>query len=200
MKKVLLYQIYTWKNIKISYNNNKFKISTPTWNDKFELPDGSYSVSDIRDYFEYILKKQGEDIDEPSVQIYVNKIENRVTFRIKTGYNLELLTSETMKLLGSTENEITKDKNGENVPHLEITKVVLVHCNVISNDYRQDSRVLYTFVPNKPFGTLLEISSTNFFPLKTFNSEFQTIDVWFTDQNRQPLEIAGRINLTLIIK
>ena len=200
MKKVLLYQIYTWKNIKISYNNNKFKISTPTWNDKFELPDGSYSVSDIRDYFEYILKKQGEDIDEPSVQIYVNKIENRVTFRIKTGYNLELLTSETMKLLGSTENEITKDKNGENVPHLEITKVVLVHCNVISNDYRQDSRVLYTFVPNKPFGTLLEISSTNFFPLKTFNSEFQTIEVWFTDQNRQPLEIAGRINLTLIIK
>ena len=200
MKKVLLYQIYTWKYIKISYNNNKFKISTPTWNDKFELPDGSYSVPDIRDYFEYILKKQGEDIDEPSVQIYVNKIENRVTFRIKTGYNLELLTSETMKLLGSTENEITKDKNGENVPHLEITKVVLVHCNVISNDYRQDSRVLYTFVPNKPFGTLLEISSTNFFPLKTFNSEFQTIEVWFTDQNRQPLEIAGRINLTLIIK
>ena len=196
----MLYQIYTWKNIKISYNNNKFKISTPTWNDKFELPDGSYSVSDIRDYFEYILKKQGEDIDEPSVQIYVNKSENRVTFRIKTGYNLELLTSETMKLLGSTENEITKDKNGENVPHLESTKVVLVHCNVISNDYRQDSRVLYTFVPNKPFGTLLEISSTNFIPLKTFNSEFQTIEVWFTDQNRQPLEIAGRINLTLIIK
>ena len=200
MKKVLLYQIYTWKYIKISYNNNKFKISTPTWNDKFELPDGSYSVPDIRDYFEYILKKQGEDIDEPSVQIYVNKIENRVTFRIKTGYNLELLTFETMKLLGSTENEITKDKNGENVPHLEITEVVLVHCNVINNDYRQDSRVLYTFVPNKPFGTLLEISSTNFIPLKTFNSEFQTIEVWFTDQNRQPLEIAGRINLTLIIK
>ena len=200
MKKVLLYQIYTWKYIKISYNNNKFKISTPTWNDKFELPDGSYSVPDIRDYFEYILKKQGEDIDEPSVQIYVNKIENRVTFRIKTGYNLELLTFETMKLLGSTENEITKDKNGENVPHLEITEVVLVHCNVINNDYRQDSRVLYTFVPNKPFGTLLEISSTNFIPLKTFNSEFQTIEVWFTDQNRQPLEIAGRINLTVIIK
>ena len=196
----MLYQIYTWKYIKISYNNNKFKISTPTWNDKFELPDGSYSVSDIQDYFQYILKKHGEDIDKPSVQIYVNKIENRVTFKIKNGYSLELLTPETMKLLGSTKNKITKDKNGENVPHLEITEVVLVHCNVINNDYRQDSRVLYTFVPNKPFGTLLEISSTNFFPLKTFNSEFQTIDVWFTDQNRQPLEIAGRINLTLIIK
>ena len=112
---------YTWKNVKSSYNNSKFKISAPTWNDKFELPDGSYSVSNIQDYFEYILKKHGEDIDKPSVQIYVNKIENRVTFKIKNGYSLELLTSETMKLLGSTENKITKDKNGENVPHLEIT-------------------------------------------------------------------------------
>ena len=88
----------------------------PTWNDKFELPDGSYSISDIQDYFEYILKKHGEDIDKPSVQIYVNKIENRVTFKIKNGYSLELLTPETMKLLGSTENKITKDKNSENVP------------------------------------------------------------------------------------
>ena len=109
---------YTWKNIKSSYNNNKFEISAPTWNDEFELPDGSYSISDIQDYFEYILKKHGEDIDKPSVQIYVNKIENRVTFKIKDGYSLELLTPETMKLLGSTENKITKDKNGENVLHL----------------------------------------------------------------------------------
>ena len=126
---------YTWKNIKSSYNNNKFKISAPTWNDKFELPDGSYSVSDIQDYFEYILKKHGENTDKPSVQIYVNKIENRVTFKIKNGYSLELLTPETMKLLGSTENKITKDKNGENVPHLEITEVVLVHCNIANNDF-----------------------------------------------------------------
>ena len=94
---------YTWKNIKSSYNNNKFKISAPTWNDKFELPDGSYSVSNIQDYFEYILKKHGENIDNPSVKIYVNKIENRITFKIKNGYSLELLTSETMKLVGSTE-------------------------------------------------------------------------------------------------
>ena len=91
---------YTWKNIKTSYNNNKFKISAPTWNDKFELPDGSYSVSDIQDYFEYILKKHGENIDNPSVKIYVNKIENRITFRIKNGYSLELLTLEPMKLVG----------------------------------------------------------------------------------------------------
>ena len=117
---------YTWKNIKSSYNNNKFKISAPTWNDKFELPDGSYSISDIQDNFEYILKKHGESVDKPLVWIYVNKIENRVTFKIKNGYSLELLTPETMKLLGSTKNKITKDNNGENVPHLEVTEVVLV--------------------------------------------------------------------------
>ena len=74
---------YTWKNIKISYNNNKLKISAPTWNDKFELPGGSYSVSNIQDYFECILKKHGENTDKPSMQIYVNKIENRVTFKTK---------------------------------------------------------------------------------------------------------------------
>ena len=81
---------YTWKNINRSYNNNKFKISAPTWNDKFELPDGSYSISDIQNYFEYILRKHGENIDKSSVQIYVNKIENRITFKIKNGYSLEL--------------------------------------------------------------------------------------------------------------
>ena len=191
---------YTWKNIKSSYNNNKLKITAPTCNDKFELPDGLYSVSNIQDYFEYILKKHGENIDKPSVQIYVNKIENRITFKINDGYNLELLTSETMKLLGSTENKITKYKNGENVPHVEITEVVLVHCNIVNNDYEQDSRVLYTSVPNKPCGRLLEISPANHIFLKTFNSEFQTIEVWFTDQNSQPLEIEDRINLTMVIK
>ena len=191
---------YTWKNIKNSYNNNKFKISAPTWNDKFELPDGSYSVSDIQNYFEYILKKHGEDIDKPSVQIYVNKIENRITFKIKNGYSLELLTSETMKLLGSTENKITKYKNGENVPHLEITEVVLVHCDIVNNDYQQYSRVLCTFVPNKPFGSLLKISPTNHIILKTFNSEYDEIKVWFTDQNSQQLDIEDRIDLTMVIK
>ena len=180
---------YTWKNLKSLYKKNKFKIPAPTWNDKFELPDGSYSVSDIQDYFEYILKKHGEDIDKPSVQIYVNKIENRVTFKIKNGYSLELLTPETMKLLGSTKNKITKDKNSENVPHLEITEVVLVHFNIVDNDYQQDSRVLYTFVPNKLFSSLVEISPTNHIFLKTFNSEFQDIEVWFTDQNSQLLGI-----------
>ena len=120
------------------------------------MPGGSYSVSDIQEYFEYILKKHGEEIDNPSIRIYVNKIENRITFKIKTEYYLELLTPDTIKLLGSTGNKITKDKNGENVPHLEITEVVLVHCNIVDNDYQQDSRVLFTFISSKPFGSLLE--------------------------------------------
>ena len=105
-----------------------------------------------------------------------------------------------MKLLGNTKNKITEDKNGENVPHLEITEVVLVYCNIVNNDYLQDLRVLDTFVPNKPFGSLLEISPTNHIFLKTFNSEYDEIKVWFTDQYNQPLEIEGRINLTMVIK
>ena len=105
-----------------------------------------------------------------------------------------------MKLLGSTENDITKDKNGENVPHLDITEVLLVHCNIVNNDYQQDSRALYTFVPNKPSGSLLKVSPKNHIFLKSFNSEFQAIQVWFTDHNRQPLEIEDRINLSLVIK
>ena len=144
--------------------------------------------------------KHGENTNKPSVQIYVNKIENRIIFKIKDGYILELLTSEAMKLLGSTKSKINEDINGENVPHLEITKVVLVHCKIVNNDYQQDSRVLYTSVPNKLFGSLVEICPTNHIFLKTFNSEFQTIQVWFTDQSSQSLEIEDRINLTLIIK
>ena len=190
---------YSWKNVKSSYNN-KFKISAPTWREEFKLPDGSYSVSDIRDYFEYILKKHSESVDNPSIRMYVNRIEKRITFKIKSGYYLELVTPETMKLLGSTESKITKDKNGENVPHLEIVELVLVHCNLVNNDYQPDSRILYTSVPNKTFGSLLEISPTNQIFLKTFNSEFQEVKIWFTDQTSKPLELEDKINITLIIK
>ena len=105
-----------------------------------------------------------------------------------------------MKLLGSTESKITKDKNGENVPHLEVVELVLVHCNLVNNDYQQDSRILFTFVPNKSFGSLLEISPTSHVFLKTFNSEFQEVKVWFTDQTRKPLELEDKINITLIIE
>ena len=107
---MLLYQILvilvlTLNNIKSSYNNNRFKISAPTWSDEFKLPDGLYSISDVLDFFEYILKKHNENVDNPSIRIYVNKIENRITFKIKNGYYLELLSPETMKLLGSTESK-----------------------------------------------------------------------------------------------
>ena len=191
---------YAWKNIKSSYNNNKFKISAPTWNEELELPDGSYSISDIQDYFEYILKKHSESVDNPPIRIYVNRTESIITFKIKSGYYLELLTPETMKLLGSAENKITKHKNGEHVPSLEVVELVLVHCNLVNNDYQQDSRILYAFVPNKTFGSLLEISPTNHVFLKTFNSEFQEIKVWFTHQTSAPLELEDKMNVTLIIK
>ena len=105
-----------------------------------------------------------------------------------------------MKLLESTESKITNDKNGENVPHLMITELVLVHCNLVNNDYQQDLRILYTFVPNKPFGSLLQISPTNHMFLKTLNSEFQEIKVWFRNQTSKPFEVEDKINLTLIIK
>ena len=132
--------------------------------------------------------------------MYINRIGNRITFKIKNGYYLEILTPGTMKLLGSTEIEITEDKNGENVPHLEIVELVLVHCNLVNNDYQQDSRMLLTFVPNKTFGSLLEISPTNQVYLKTFNSEFHEVKIWFTDQTSKPLELEDKINITLIIK
>ena len=111
--------------------------------------------------FEYILKEHRKNVDNPPIRIYVNRIENRITFKIKSGYYLELLAPETKKLLGSAESKITKDKNGENVPHLEVVELVLIHCNLGYNDYQQDSRILFTFVPNKTFGSLLEISPTN---------------------------------------
>ena len=127
---------YTWKNIKSEYNNNKFKISAPTWNETFDLPDGSYSIDDIQDYFEFIIKKHETLTENPPIQIYPNKIKNRIVFKIKTGYKLELLTPETMKLLGSTKEDVDSDKNSENVPKLESVGVVLVHCNLVKNDYQ----------------------------------------------------------------
>ena len=157
---------YTWKNVKSSYNNDKFKISAPTWSEEFKLPDGSYSISDTQDYFKYILKKHSKNVDDPSVRIYVNKIENRITFKIKTGYYLELLIPETMELLGSTKSKITKDKNRENLSHLEVVELVILHCSLVNNNYQQHLRILYTFIPNKTFGSLLEISPTNHIFLK----------------------------------
>ena len=143
---------YTWKNVKSIYNNNKFKISAPTWNDTFNLPDGLYNIPVRQNYIEYIIKKHETIADTAPILIYANKISNRIVFKIKTGYKLELLRKETMKLLGSTRDTIDADKNSENVPRLENVEVVLVHCNLVNNSYQQASRVLFTFVTNKQYG------------------------------------------------
>ena len=109
---------YTWKNVKSTYNNNKFKMSAPTWNETFDLPDGSYNLSEIQNYIEYIIKKHEKIGENAPILIYANTINNRIVFKIKSGYKLELLSKETMKLLGSTKNIIDSDRNSENVPKL----------------------------------------------------------------------------------
>ena len=191
---------YTWKNIKSAYNNNKFKISAPTWNDEFDLLDGSYSIADIQDYFEFIIKKHETLSENPPVKIYSNKIKNRIVFKVKTGYKLELLSPETMKLLGSTKKDADQDKDGEDVPKLESVEVVLVHCNLVNNNYQQASKVLFTFVPSKQFGQLINISPHSLTMLSTTNTEFSSVEVWFTDQNSEPPEIEDNVNMTLIIR
>ena len=135
---------YTWKNVKSIYNNNKFKIST------FDLPDGSYNIPAIQNYIEYIIKKHETIAETAPILIYANKITNKIVFKIKTGYKLELLSKETMKLLGSTRDTIDADKNSENVSRLENVEVVLVHCNLVNNSYQ--------FVPNTQYGQLISIS------------------------------------------
>ena len=131
---------YIWENIKSAYNNNKF--------DESDLPDGSYSISDIQDYVEFIIKKHETLAENPPIQIYPNKIKNRIVFKIKTWYKLELLSPETMKLLKSTIKDVDKDKDGD-VKKLQSVEVVLVHCNLVNNSYQPASKVLLIFVPNK---------------------------------------------------
>ena len=167
---------YTWKNVK-SDHNNKFKISAPTRNDTFDVPDGSYSIAARQNYFEYIIKKHETITDVSPVLIYVNEINNRIVFKIKSGYKLELLSKETMKLLGSSTNTIDGDKNSELVRKLEIVDLVLVHCNVVNNSYQQALKVLFTFVPNKKYSQLITISPETLIMLKTVNTEFSFIEI-----------------------
>ena len=190
---------YTWKNVKSSYNNNKFKISAPTWNETFDVPDGSYSIAALQDYSEYIIKKYETVTSTYPVLIYVNTINNRIVFKIKTGYKLELLSKETMRLLGSTKSIIDSDKNSELVPKLESVDLVLMHCNLVNNDYQKASRVLFTFVPNKSYGQLMTTVPHPLIMLKTVNTEFSFVEVWFTDQDNKPLEIEDNVNITMII-
>ena len=126
---------YTWKTIKFAYNNNKFKVSAPTWNNQFDLLHGSNSISDIQDYFEFIIKNQEALAENPPIHIYTNKIKSRIVFKVKSGYKLELLSPETIKLLGSTKKDVDKGKDGEDVPKLESVQVVLVHCNLVTNSH-----------------------------------------------------------------
>ena len=185
---------YTWKNVKPIY-----KISAPTWNETFDLPDGSYNISEIQDYIEYLIKKY-ETIDENApILIYANTINNRIVFKIKSGYKLELLSKETMKLLGSTNDTIDRDKNGENVPRLKNVEVVLVHYNLVNNSYQRHSRVLFTFVPTKQYGQIISIPPHSLVFLKTMNTEFSEIEIWFTDQKNNALEIEDNVNISLTI-
>ena len=145
------------------------------------MPDGSYNISEIQDYIEYIIKKHETIGETAPILIYANTVNNRIVFKIKTGYKLELLSKETMKLLGITKDIIDSDKNSENVPRLENVEVVLVHCNLVNHSYQQYSRVLFTFVPNKRYGQLISRSPHSLIFLKTMNTKFSEIDIWFTD-------------------
>ena len=137
--------------------------------------------------------------DNPPIKIYSNKIKNRIVFKIKNGYKLELLTPETMELLGSTKKVVDKGENREYLPKLESVEVVLVHFDLVKNDYQHASKVLFSFVLNKKFGQLLNISPHVFTMMNTINTEFPSLEVWFTDQSSKPLEVEDNINLTLII-
>ena len=184
---------YTWKNIKSEYKKDKFKISAPTWNDTFDLPDGSYSVADIQDYFEFVVRKHETLTENPPIQIYPNKVKNRIVFKIKTGYKLELLTVETVRLLGSGKKGVDKDKDGKNMPKLESVEVVLVYCNLVKNDYQHTSKVCFFFVPDKQFGQLINISPHSLTMTNTVNTEFFSVEVWFTDQASKALEMLQKL-------
>ena len=158
------------------------------------MPDGSYDIPAIQNYFEYVIKKHETIADIATILIYPNNVIHRIVFKIKTGYKLELLSEEIMKLLGSTSSIIDKDKNSDTLSKLENIEVVLVHCNLVNNSYQQHSRVLFTFVPNKKYGQLISISPHSLVFLKTMNTEFSEIEIWFTDQNNNALEIEDNVN------
>ena len=191
---------FTWKNNKSEYKNNKFKIVAPTWSEEFNISDGSYSVPDIQDCFEYIIKKHETITDQDSpIKIYANKIKKRIVFKIETGYKLELLTKETMQLLGSSKKEISQDKDGELVPKIENVDVVLIHYNVVNKTHQKKSRVLYSFVPDRQFGRLLTVEPKSLIALKTTSAEFSFVEIWFTNQNNETFEIEDSVNITLIV-
>ena len=162
-----------WKNIRKQHKNNKLEIISSTWNDDFELPDGSYSVSKIQVYIEYIVKKNETLTTIPPIHVYINRINNRLVFKIKDGYKLELQTPKTMKFFGSTKKLIEKTKNGEKVLSIEVVEVILVQYNLVDNHYQQKSELLYIFTPNNSYAYLLNVEPSNLVFLKTCNKEFR---------------------------
>ena len=189
--------------MKEQYKNNKFRLSGPPWSKDVTLPDGSYEIYQIQNYFlDEVIKNYGSSVksnEQSPILIYANKILNRVSFRIKTVYKLELLTNETMRLLGDGPI-IDTTKNGENVPNLEIVKNVLVFCTLVENAYLQDSKLLFSFVPNSRFGSLLSITPQVLKYCDTVDFIFDYIEISFTDQNGRPLQIHYDITVSIIIK
>ena len=180
---------YNWHNIREVYNNNKFRLSGPIWSKDVTLSDGSYEISQIQTYFlDEVIKKHESDVnsnEQSPILIYPNKIINKVAFRIKTGYKLELSTNETMRLLGDG-SIIDTTKNGKNVPKLENVRNVLVFCNLVENTYLQESK-LFSSVSNSRFGSLLSITPQVLKYCDTVDSIFDYIKILFTDQNNRPL-------------
>ena len=178
-------------------------MSGPTWSEDVTIPNGSYEISQIQNYFlDEVIKKHESNVkfnEQSPILIYANRILNRVSFRIKAGYKLELLTNETMRLLG--DGPITDTtKTGENVPRLEIVRNVLVFCNLVENVCLQDSKLLFSFVPNSRFGILLSITPEVLKYCDMVDSIFDYIEISFTDQNGIPLEIDDDITASIIIK
>ena len=190
---------YKRKTVTKQYQNKKVEIIAPTWNGDFELLDSSYSVPDIQDYIEYIIKKHKTLTMVPPIHVPINRINNRLVFKIKDGYILEIQTAETMKLFASKRKLSNTIKNEENVPNLEVVELVLVQCNLIDNQCKQKSELLQTFRPNKSYAYLLNVGPGNLVFLKSYSTEFYEIIIAFTDQNDRPLEIKGKVSLTLLI-
>ena len=194
---------YNWQNIKEQYNNYEFRLSGLTWSEDVALPGGSYEISQIQNYFlDELIETHESNVksnEQSQILIYTNRILNRVTFRIKTGYKLELLTNETMRLLGDAPI-IDSTKNGENVPKLEIVRNVLVFCNLVEDAYLQDSKLLFSLVPNSKFGRFLSITPQVLKYCDTVDSIFGYIEISFTDQNGRPLQIDDNIIVSIIIK
>ena len=183
------------------YYNNKFRLSGPTWSKDVTLSDGSYEIPQIRTYFlDEVIKKHESSVnsnEQSPILICSSNIINKVAFN-KTRHKLESLTNETMRLLG--DGPITDTtKNGENVLKLENVRNVWVSCNLVKNTYLQQSKLLFSFVPNSRFGSLLSITPQVLKYCDTVDSIFDYIEILFTDQNNRPLLIDNDVTVSVII-